>query len=89
VSLQRALVRLQSPDGVWCLPGDLVEWTGLNWKLEPTDPDELAVWEADHRDDERVSENRRLFGPPVDTIAPTGVWPPVAATAKPSSGWGN
>lgn len=89
MSIQRALVRLQLPDGAWCLPGDLVEWSGLNWKLKPTDPDELAVWEADHRDDVRVSENRRQFGPDEEVAAPEGVWSPVGAKAMPVSGLAN
>lgn len=65
MSLQRTLVRLQTPfpDNRLVDPGEIMDWEGLNWKLEPLDPAEREEWAASIRDDARVEANRMASGP--------------------------
>lgn len=64
MSLQRALVVVQTPfpDSRLIARGDVIEWDGLDWKMEPTDAIEWEAWNASHRDDERVAANLRRAG---------------------------
>jgi hypothetical protein len=78
MSRQRALVRLQLPfpDTRLIDPGEVVEWDGPDWKLEPLDPVEREVWETIARDDDRVIAARKKSGPgPWENIRP-GDFPP-------------
>lgn len=89
MSQQRALVRVQlpQPDDRIAEIGDIVERDGLNWKFEPTDPDEWAAWDAEHRNDERVADDRRRTGQVQDVPPPAGVYTPPEAIRRPPSGW--
>lgn len=64
MSLQRALVVVQTPfpDSRLIARGEVIEWDGLDWKMEPTDAIEWEAWNARHRNDERVAANLRRAG---------------------------
>ena len=64
MSLQGALVVVQTPfpDSRLIARGEVIEWDGLDWKMEPTDAVEWEAWNASHRDDERVAANLRRAG---------------------------
>ena len=84
MSRQRALVRFQAafPDCHFIEPGEIVEWEGLNWKLEPIDAGEREEWDRTARDDARVENDRRVHGPnewrfvPADKTPQTYTPPP-------------
>lgn len=86
MSLQRALVRIQLPDGKWANPGDVVGWEGIDWKFEPTCEAERAVWDESARDDKRVLENLRRSGVSPIEIDPA-CYTPETALKMPVSGW--
>ncbi|WP_454888688.1 hypothetical protein [Sphingobium indicum] len=88
MSMQIALVRIALSDGTLVNPGTQLEWEGLNWKVQPTDPAERAEWEENHRDDERVADNRRQFGPYEEMPIEEGCYTPPTALKSPPSGWG-
>jgi len=87
MSAQIALVRIALIDSTLVDPGTVIDREGLNWKFRPTDPVELAEWEANHRDDERVADNRRQFGPYEEMPFEEGCYTPPTALKVPHSGW--
>ncbi|KAA9019288.1 MULTISPECIES: hypothetical protein [Sphingobium] len=89
MSQQRALVRVQlpQPDDRIAEIGETVEREGLDWKFEPVDPAEWAVWNANHRNDERVANECRRTGQLPDVPPPAGVYTPPEAIRRPTSGW--
>lgn len=86
MSRQRALVRIQLPDGSWADPGDVIEWEDIDWKLEPTCAVERAEWAKSARDDDRVLEASRRSGTTPLEIDPA-CYTPSTALKMPVSGW--
>lgn len=84
MSLQRALVRIQTafPDTRLVDPGEVIEWEGLNWKLEPVDAAEWGIWSASVRDDERVEKDRKDHGPNDWRDVPAGDTPTSLAARR-------
>lgn len=86
MSQQRALVRFQSSFGSLVEVGDVIEHEGLDWKVEPLDPEEHDVWNDAVRDDERVYDNRLLFGPSPEKLPPQGMYTDLRRITRPVSG---
>lgn len=87
MSQQRALVRIQLPQGGFANPGQIVDWEGLDWKLEPLDRQSHAQWEESLKDDERVLAYRRQFGPHEELEIDPACYPPANASVFATSGW--